>query len=362
MTANGTVGSAFSYNITASNSPTSYNATGLPAGLSVSTSSGAITGTPTASGTSSVTISAINAYGTGTGTLTLTVNAAGSAPVITSASTAAGTVGSAFSYNITATNSPTSYNATGLPAGLSVNTSSGAITGTPTASGTSTVTLSAINAYGTGTAALTLAVNPASSGTTSIGIQFVGSGTALTATSSAGVVAQSHWNPLTGATFSSVVLNDRTGAATAATLTGSADGSYFCGSTFPAGSGDSNLCSGELFCGAFTTETNTTTVSGIPYAQYDVYVYAECDAVGRNATFALTPSGGSTQYYSLQTTSAASAWTQSTNTWNGSGTAPSLPVANYVKFTGITASSFTLKFGGAASNVSVNGIEIVKNP
>ena len=282
--------------------------------------------------------------------------------MITSASAATGTVNSAFSYQITASNSPTSYNATGLPSGLSVNTSSGAITGTPTASGTSSVSLKAINTGGTGTATLALTVNPASSGTSSIAIQFVGNGTALTGTSSAGVVAQTHWNPLTGATFSSVVLNDLTGAATTATLTGGADGDYWCGSAFPSGGGDSNLCSGEMYCGAFTTETNTTTVSGIPYAQYDVYVYAECDAAGRNATFAETPSGGSTQYYSLQTTSSGSAWTQSTNTWNGSGTAPSLPVANYVKFTGLTASSFTLKFGGAASNVSVNGIQIVKNP
>jgi hypothetical protein len=75
-TATGTVGSAFSYQITATNSPTSYNATGLPAGLTVNTSTGAISGTPTAAGTSNVTISATNSGGTGTATLTLTVSAA----------------------------------------------------------------------------------------------------------------------------------------------------------------------------------------------------------------------------------------------------------------------------------------------
>ncbi|MES2921560.1 MAG: LamG-like jellyroll fold domain-containing protein, partial [Verrucomicrobiota bacterium] len=46
--ANGTAGVAFSYQITASNSPTSYGATGLPAGLNVNMSSGLIDGTPTA--------------------------------------------------------------------------------------------------------------------------------------------------------------------------------------------------------------------------------------------------------------------------------------------------------------------------
>ena len=158
-TASGTVNQAFSYQIAASNSPTSYNATNLPAGLSVNTSSGAITGTPTTAGASSVTISATNAGGTGTATLSITIKPA--APVISSATTASGTVNQAFSYQITASNSPTSYNATNLPAGLSVNTSSGAITGTPTAAGTSSVTISATNAGGTGTATLSITIKPA---------------------------------------------------------------------------------------------------------------------------------------------------------------------------------------------------------
>ncbi len=73
LTANATTTTSFSYQITGSNSPTSYNATGLPSGLSVSTSSGLISGTPTVAGTSNITISATNAGGTGTATLVLTV-------------------------------------------------------------------------------------------------------------------------------------------------------------------------------------------------------------------------------------------------------------------------------------------------
>ena len=153
----GVTSSAFSYSITANNSPTSYNATGLPAGLSVSTSSGAITGTPTTVGTSSVSLSALNASGTGTATLSITINAP--KPVISSGATATGTTGSAFSYTITASNTPTRYGATGLPAGLSVNSSSGAITGTPTTAGSYPVTIGATNATGTGTATLTITVN-----------------------------------------------------------------------------------------------------------------------------------------------------------------------------------------------------------
>ena len=157
LTASAVKGSPFSYQITATNNPTSFNATGLPAGVTVNTGTGLISGTPTASGSFSVAMSATNSGGTGTATLALAVNSP--APVITSALTATVSVGTAFSYQITASNNPTSFNAAGLPAGLTVNTGSGLISGTPTSVGASTVTLSATNSSGTGTAALALAVN-----------------------------------------------------------------------------------------------------------------------------------------------------------------------------------------------------------
>jgi len=156
-TASGTVGSGFSYQITATNTPTSFGATGLPAGVTVNTVSGLISGTPAGVGTSSVTVSATNSGGTGSGPLTLTVTAM--SPVITSSGTASGTVGTAFSYQITATNTPTSFGATGLPTGVTVNTVSGLISGTPTGAGTSSVTVSATNTGGTGSAPLTLTIS-----------------------------------------------------------------------------------------------------------------------------------------------------------------------------------------------------------
>ena len=163
--ASGTVGTAFSYQIAATNTPTSYSATGLPAGLSVSTTTGLISGTPTTAATSTVTLGATNGGGTGHATLTLTI--AVTAPAITSATSATGTVGTAFSYQIAATNTPTSYSATGLPAGLSVSTTTGLISGTPTAAATSTVTLRATNAGGSGSATLTLTIAVAAPAITS---------------------------------------------------------------------------------------------------------------------------------------------------------------------------------------------------
>ena len=76
-TASGTVGASFSYRIAASNSPTSFGATGLPAGLTLNTSTGLISGTPSTAGASTVSISATNSAGTGPATLTIIISSGG---------------------------------------------------------------------------------------------------------------------------------------------------------------------------------------------------------------------------------------------------------------------------------------------
>ena len=72
-TANGAFGQIFNYQITASGSPISFGASGLPAGVTVDTVTGAISGTANAAGTFNATISASNAGGTGMAGLVITI-------------------------------------------------------------------------------------------------------------------------------------------------------------------------------------------------------------------------------------------------------------------------------------------------
>jgi len=86
----GTTGVPYSYQITANQAINTWGASPLPAGLTVNTSTGLISGTPTTANTYSITLSATNGNGTGTATLTLTIRAA---PTISSLNPTCATAG-----------------------------------------------------------------------------------------------------------------------------------------------------------------------------------------------------------------------------------------------------------------------------
>lgn len=146
--ANGTVGTAYSATLAATGGVTPYTwslATGtLPAGLSLSATSGAITGTPTAAATSNFTVQvADSAKNTATKALSIVVGAAVPPLTITTTSIPAGTVGVAYSQTVGATGGTPPYKyALSSPSndGLTINASTGALTGTPTAAGSFTLT------------------------------------------------------------------------------------------------------------------------------------------------------------------------------------------------------------------------------
>ena len=138
----------------------------LPAGLSLDTSMGIITGTPTAiTGSGTYTVTATNTGGSTTKDLTITVNDAAPTSLAYTLATAVYTKGV-----VTALNSPSnsggavvSYSVSpALPAGLSLDTTTGIITGTPTAiTGSGTYTVTATNTGGSTTKDLTITVNDA---------------------------------------------------------------------------------------------------------------------------------------------------------------------------------------------------------
>jgi alpha-tubulin suppressor-like RCC1 family protein len=95
----------FAYTITATNSPRSFTASPLPAGLTLNADTGVISGRPQAAGTFTIALGATNSLGTGTATLTLTVSAA--APAIVSLPSGRKVVspGGAISFPVTAASS-----------------------------------------------------------------------------------------------------------------------------------------------------------------------------------------------------------------------------------------------------------------
>jgi hypothetical protein len=72
-TVTGVVGVAFTYTIVASNIPTGFSVSSLPAGLSINTTTGIISGTPTAAGNFLDTITASNSDGSVSQTLAITI-------------------------------------------------------------------------------------------------------------------------------------------------------------------------------------------------------------------------------------------------------------------------------------------------
>jgi photosystem II stability/assembly factor-like uncharacterized protein len=77
LTANGNVGVAFSYTVTALYGPAWFNAQDLPPGLTINTNTGIISGSPTQAGQFNSTIMVGNAYGTDSKMLVTTIGSGG---------------------------------------------------------------------------------------------------------------------------------------------------------------------------------------------------------------------------------------------------------------------------------------------
>jgi YVTN family beta-propeller protein len=201
----------------------------LPTGLTLS-SSGVLSGTPTATSTKNVTIFASDSVASASASFSITVSAT---LAVSTASLAAAANGSAYSATFAATGGTSPYTwsiATGsLPAGLNLNASTGAITGTATTNGISSFTVQATDSttptHATATKALSIAVEPALAITTTSVPNFVRSTAYSAAIAATGGVGAYTWSVSSGTLPSGLSLNATTGivggtaGSTAATAT-----------------------------------------------------------------------------------------------------------------------------------------------
>jgi subtilisin family serine protease len=231
----GTQNAAYTATLAATSGTTPYawsiSSGTLPVGLSLASSTGVISGTPTSTSTSNFTVLVTDANSM-TATKTLSVTVAGP-PTVTTTSLPGGTQNAAYTATLAATSGTTPYtwsiSSGTLPAGLSLASSTGVISGTPTSTGTSNFTVLVTDANSaTANQALSLTVVAALTVTTTsltVGEQNVAYSATLSAT---GGTVPYTWSISSGALPAGLSVASSTGV-----ISGT-----------PSGSGTSNLTVG----------------------------------------------------------------------------------------------------------------------
>ena len=149
-----TVNQPYSYDVNATGIPApTYSLTTFPTGMTINSTTGVISWTPTESqlGPNAVTVKASNGV-LPDATQSFSVNVAGVAPVITSTAKTTATVNQPYSYDVNATGIPApTYSLTTFPTGMTINSTTGVISWTPTESqlGPNAVTVKASNGAAT---------------------------------------------------------------------------------------------------------------------------------------------------------------------------------------------------------------------
>jgi len=202
-------------------------------------------------------------------------------------------------------------------------------------------------------------------GMDSIGVNLGSNEVSLTASNVAGVVAQDNWNNGSGGSGSLSNIKNEGGVATTADASwgGTSPGTWHVTGNGTA-TGDAKMMNGYLDA-ADQTRSVYVTISQIPYAMYDVYIYvggSNAGAKGKvndGATWysltngSINPGGNGFQYVDYLLT---------TDTGTG------YPMANYAKFAGRTSSSVTVTIGnfidiglpGCDEAMGIFGVQIVE--
>lgn len=196
-----------------------------------------------------------------------------------------------------------------------------------------------------------------------ISVNFVGGGgpdaNGNSITGPAGVVAVDNWNNLTTADSTFINLIDDTGGFTTADITWDGDGTWAAYAENDT-SGNHQLFNGYVddfeASGGGGTNVGRYTVSQVPYALYDVYVYADSDATdGRRASYTI----GGTTFYLADTKNFNVDPTFDPVT---STTAGTFDAGNYMHFQGLSGANFELITTAQVFRSFVSGIQIVEVP
>jgi hypothetical protein len=196
----------------------------LPPGLNLDSASGAISGTPTTTGTYPFTVQVADSQSppaTASAPLSITVNATLTQLTVVTTALPPGTQNTGYSAMLAATGGVTPYTwsvtAGSLPVGLHLNANSGAITGTPSGAGISNFTVQVTDfQLSTATAPLSITITPAVPlriTTTSLPSGTAGTAYSATVVAIGGVYPYS-WSITGGALPAGLGLNPSTGAIT----------------------------------------------------------------------------------------------------------------------------------------------------
>ncbi|NBV85432.1 MAG: hypothetical protein EBS01_04025, partial [Verrucomicrobia bacterium] len=278
---------------------------------------------------------------------------------LTSSGTIFAVAGAPFTYQINGSLFPTGFGGVELPAGVSVNPSTGVISGTVASSGTSSFSVTLTNSAGTNTVPLTLDVR---NGRTIIAVDFNNNSSteAIDATTPKGPLGTKVWNSVAGATGSRAALLEEHGYVTPLIVSWSSPNTYTNGASTATPEG--RILFGYLddgFAG------NRVTVTGIPYANYNVYGIVASD---NNMTPYNTMDFSVNGTYVFGGSAAAQApaygsWEAAGFQWAKIDKAKGLR-GNYWKMTGVTGGSLVIQgvAGAVPNRGSLAAILIEGNP
>jgi hypothetical protein len=215
------------------------------------------------------------------------------------------------------------------------------------------LTLTASSGTHTHARELGLHTSDANAGAGTINIDFVGTGSTMDATETAGVVATPNWNPIIAASGSALALVDETGADSGATIAWDAPGQWKPGIADSAG--DFRMMNGYLNATSVPIDVSVSNLPADPGGYY-VYVYADGDNADskRAGIYTLTEPGRPAA--SIQMTDSAN-----TN-FGGTFVRADGGAGNYAVFF-ISGNGFTLSVTPGASTsmprAPLNGMQIV---